>query len=156
ANFQFAPIRLGIKGEFAYSWTSGGMPPVGATPTNFACAPISPIFGASVLDARCFSGQVGDWAGRFEAQERIKKLNWRVDYSRFEPNFFSANARQIRDLQDFSVRGEYELTRHVSIVGMWRRSNDNLNGDRNFTNVVRAPEGRLVLRDLPIRRMSLE
>ena len=155
-NLQFAPIRLGMKGEFAYSWTSGGMPPVGADPTNFACAPISPIVGAEVLDSRCFSGQVGDWAGRFEATERIKRLNWRVDYSRYEPNFFSANARQIRDLQDFTVRGEYELTRNVSIVGMWRRSNDNLNGQNTFTNVVRAPEGRLVLHDIPFRRMSLE
>jgi hypothetical protein len=81
----------------------------------------------------------------------------RTDYSRFEPNFFSANARQIRDLQDFSVRGEYELTRNVSVIGSWRRSNDNLNGERNFTNVVRAPEGRLVFRDLSFyRRMAIE
>jgi hypothetical protein len=155
-SLQFAPIRLAIKGEFAYSWTSGGTPPAGADPMNFACAAIPPIFGASVLDARCFAGQVGDWAGRFEAQERIQKLNWRVDYSRFEPDFFSSNARQIRDLQDFTVRGEYELTRKVSIVGMWRRSNDNLNGQRDYTNVVRAPEGRLVFHDLLFRRMSLE
>jgi hypothetical protein len=152
-----APLRLDMRGEFAYSWTSGGTPPAGADPDNFACASISPVFGASVLDARCFTGQVGDWAGRFEAQERFKKLSWRVDYSRFEPDFFSANARQIRDLQDFSVRGEYEITRSISVVGMWRRSNDNLNGDRSFTNVVRAPEGRLVFRDLPFyRKMSLE
>lgn len=156
-RMNFAPIKLDVRGEFAYSWTSGGKPPAGADPTNFVCASISPVFGADVLDARCFAGQAGDWAGRFEAQERIKKLNWRVDYSRFQPNFFSANARQIRDLQDFSVRGEYELTRSVSVVGMWRRSNDNLNGQRSFTNLVRAPEGRLVFRDLPFyRRMSLE
>jgi hypothetical protein len=155
-NLDWTRLRLGVRAEVAYSWTSGGTPPAGATAMNFACAPISPVVGASVLDARCFSGQVEDWAGRFEAHERIKKLTWRVDYSRFQPDFFSANARQIRDLQDFSVRGEYELTRRVSVVGMWRRSNDNLDGDRNFTNVVRAPEGRLVLRDLPFRRMTLE
>jgi hypothetical protein len=157
ANEEYVPWHFGIRGEFAYSWSSGGMPPMGATSMNFACAPVSPIVGADVLDARCFSGQVGDWAGRFEAHERIKRLTLRTDYSRFEPNFFSANARQISDLQDFTVRGEYELTRNVSLVGSWRRSNDNLNGERNFTNVVRAPEGRLVLRDLPFnRRMTLE
>ena len=156
-KLSFNPIKLDMRGEFAYSWTSGGKPPAGADPTNFACASISPVFGADVLDARCFANQVGDWAGRFEAQERIKKLNWRVDYSRFQPNFFSSNARQIRDLQDFTVRGEYELTRSISVVGMWRRSNDNLNGQRSFTNVVRAPEGRLIFRDLPFyRKMSLE
>jgi hypothetical protein len=156
-NLEYAPWRFGIRGEFAYGWTSGGTPPVGANAMNFACAPEPPIVGGGVLDARCFAGQVEDWAGRFEAQQRIKRLNWRVDYSRFQPNFFSAIARQIRDLQDFSVRGEYELTRSVSVVGSWRRSNDNLNGLRNFTNVVRAPEGRLVFRDLPFyKRMALE
>jgi len=156
-NVEYVPWHFGFRGEFAYSWSSGGMPPVGANSANFACAPVSPIVGADVLDARCFVGQVGDWAGRLEAHERIKKLTLRTDYSRFEPNFFSANARQIRDLQDFTVRGEYELTRSVSVIGSWRRSNDNLNGQRNFTNVVRAPEGRLVFRDLPFyRRMAIE
>ena len=156
-NLELKPLRTSFRGEFAYSWTSGGTPPPGANSTNFVCASQSPIFGASVLDERCFPGQVGDWAGRFEARQRIWRLNWTVDYSRFEPNFFSANARQIRDLQDFTVRGEYELSRKVSVIGSWRRSNDNLNGQRNFTNVVRAPEGRLVFRELPFyRRMILE
>src|SRR6266852_6665175 len=120
-NLEYAPWHFGIRGEFAYSWTSGGTPPAGVNATvactdatgmisirlanpgcllgetvvpgsgNFACAPQPPVFGASVLDARCFSGQVGDWAGRLEAHERIKKLTLRTDYSRFEPNFFSAN-----------------------------------------------------------------
>jgi hypothetical protein len=154
---EYVPWHFGMRGEFAYSWTSGGTPPLGADASNFACAPTSPIFGAVVLDSRCFAGQAGDWAGRIEAHERIKKLTMRTDYARYEPNFFSANARQIRDLQDFSVRGEYELTRSITVIGQWRRSNDNLNGQRNFTNVVRAPEGRLVFRDLPFyRRMSVE
>ena len=156
-NVDYVPWHFGFRGEFAYSWTSGGMPPAGANSMNFVCAPVSPIVGADVLDARCFSTQVGDWAGRLEAHEQIKKLTMRTDYARYEPDFFSSNAPQIRDLQDFSVRGEYELTRSVSVVGSWRRSNDNLNGERNFTNVVRAPEGRLVLRGLPFyRRMSIE
>lgn len=154
---EYSPWHFGMRGEFAYSWTSGGTPPLGADASNFACAPTSPIFGAVVLDSRCFAGQTGDWAGRIEAHERIKKLTMRTDYARYEPNFFSANARQIRDLQDFIVRGEYELTRSITMIGQWRRSNDNLNGQRNFTNVVRAPEGRLVFRDLPFyKRMSIE
>ncbi len=154
---EYVPWHFGMRGEFAYSWTSGGTPPLGADASNFACAPVPPIFGAAVLDSRCFTSQQGDWAGRVEAHERIKRLTLRTDYARYEPNFFSANARQIRDLQDFTVRGEYELTRNINVIGMWRRSNDNLNGQHNFTNVVRAPEGRLVFRDLPFyRRMSVE
>jgi len=156
-NLEYTPWRFGFRGEFAYSWTSGGMPPTGADASNFACAPVSPIVGADVLDARCFTAQAGDWAGRLEAHERIKKLTLRTDYLRYEPNFFSSNAPQIRDLQDFTIRGDYELTRSITLVGMWRRSNDNLNGEHNFTNVVRAPEGRLVIRDLPFyKRMSIE
>jgi hypothetical protein len=156
-NVEYAPWHFGFRGEFAYSWTSGGLPPVGANAGNFACAPVPPFPGGAVLDSRCFAGQVGDWAGRLQANERIKKLTLRTDYSRYEPNFFSSNAQQIRDLQDFTVRGEYEITRSVSVIGQWRRSNDNLNGQQGFTNVVRAPEGRLVLRDLPFyRRMSVE
>jgi hypothetical protein len=164
---EYTPWHFGMRGEFAYSWTSGGTPPLGADASNFACAPTSPIFGAAVLDSRCFTGQAGDWAGRIEAHQRIKKLTMRTDYARYEPNFFSANARQIRDLQDFIVRGEYELTRSITVIGQWRRSNDNLNGQlaslpltqppQHFTHVVRAPEGRLVLRDLPFyRRMTVE
>ncbi len=43
------------------------------------------------------------------------------------------------------------------MVGSWRRSNDNLNGLRPFTSVVRAPEGRVIFRDLPFyRRMTVE
>ncbi|MBI3645051.1 MAG: hypothetical protein HY233_03690, partial [Acidobacteriales bacterium] len=68
-----------------------------------------------------------------------------------------ANARQIRDLQDFSVRGDYQFLRQFGMALSWRRSNDNLNGKRNYTSIVRAPEVRLTFRDLPFyRRLVLE
>lgn len=150
-------LRLRLGGEFAYSWTSGGAPPAGANSNNFVCAFQPPIVGAAVLDSRCFAGQASDYAGRFDIAQRLGKFNWRVDYSRFQPNFFSANARQIRDLQDFSIRSEFEFARQFTVVGLWRRSNDNLNGQRDFTSLVRAPEVRLVFRELPVyRRMSIE
>jgi hypothetical protein len=159
ANVELA-AGLRLRGEFVYGWTAGGVPPAGANFNNFICASQPPIVGASVLDARCFGGQVSDFAGRFELAQRVRRLNWRVDYARFQPDFYSANARQIRDLQDFNARGDYEISRRVLVGGSWRRSSDNLNGKRNFTNLVQAPEVRASIRDLPVpwlpgRRMNL-
>ncbi len=156
-SLESRALRLRLRGEYAYSWTSGGTPPAGANSNNFVCASQSSIVGGAVLDSRCFDGQVGGYAGRFEIAQRLGKFNWRADYARFQPNFFSANARQIRDLQDFSIRSEFEFARQFTIVGLWRRSNDNLNGRRDFTSLVRAPEVRLIFRELPgYRRMSIE
>lgn len=153
------PLRMKFNAEVAYSWTLGGAPPASAVanPGSFACAVQSPVVGASVLDARCFSSRQGDAAYRAEVTQHIGKLNWRLDYSRFQPDFSSANARQIRDLQDFNVRGDYQFMRQFGMTISWRRSNDNLNAKRNFTSIVRAPEVRLTFRDLPMyRRMVLE
>jgi len=156
SSIDWQAARLRANGEFAYSWTTGGTPR-GATAANFLCASNPPVVGGAVLDSRCFTGRVGDMASRFDVTQRIKRLNWRADYSRFETNFFSANARQIRDLQDFNIRGELELARQATVIGSWRRSNDNLNQARNFTSIVRAPEVRLVLRQLPFyRKLSIE
>lgn len=152
-QYEIQPWKLRLRGEFAYSWSAGGIPPAGVTATNFVCATQPPVVGASVLDYRCFGGVAEDFAARGEASQRIGKLNWRVDYTRFQPDFLSVNARQIRDLQEISVRGEYELIRQVTVAASWRRSNDNLNGERNYTNVIRAPEARLILRALPFYRM---
>ena len=157
AQWDYAPWKLHMAGEIASGWTLGGLPPTGATPSNFICPSQSPIIGAKVLDSRCFSVHTRDSAYRAEASQRIGKLTLRADYSRFNPNFVSINARQIRDLEDFAARGEYEIIPQVTLAGSFRRSTDNLNSQRNFTNIVRAPEGKLILRDLPFyRRMSME
>ncbi len=153
-SLDLHPLRLKVLGEIARGWTVGGIPPVSATnnPASFACPSQAPVFGGAVLDARCFTGHVADNAYRAEVSQRIGKLSWRTDYSRFQPNFSSTNARQIRDLQDFNARGDYQFMRQFGMTLSWRRSNDNLNGKRNFTNVVRAPEVRLTFRDLPFYR----
>ncbi len=152
ANYEIEPWALRLRGEAVASWTSGGQPPPGAAPDTFICAAQSPILGASVLDERCFAGQVADWAVRFEATQKIRKLSWRADYLRFQPDFYSANARQIRDLQDFVARADYQFTRVFSTTVSWRRSSDNMNGQRNFTNVVQSPEIRIAFRDIPYAR----
>lgn len=153
-NLDLRKLRMKVIGEVAYSWTAGGTPPASAitTPGSFACAAQPPVVGGAVLDARCFSSLAGDAAYRAEVSQKIGKLGWRADYSRFQPNFSSANARQIRDLQDFNVRGDYQFLRQFGLALSWRRSNDNLNGKRNFTSIVRAPEVRLTFRDLPLYR----
>jgi hypothetical protein len=154
---EFERLRLRLSGEAAFAWTAGGQPPAGATPTNFVCSAIAPVVGADVLDSRCFSDRVYDSALRFDAAQRWRKFNWRVDYSRFGPNFLSANARQIRDLQDINIRGDWEWFRQVTLAASFRRTNDNLNGKRSFTNLVRAPEVKLIFRELPVyRRLNLE
>ena len=155
SNFEFRRIGLNARAEFVHSWTAGGTPPAGATFSNFICSAQPPVVGGAVLDARCFSTQVGDFAIRAEASQRIRKLRWRADYARFSPNFFSASARQVRDLEDFYARGDYDLTKNVSVTGSLRRSTDNLNGMRHFTNVVRSPEVRVAVRDLPFYRPLL-
>jgi hypothetical protein len=155
ANLDWKRPGINARAEFAHSWTAGGPPPAGASFGNFVCAALPAVTGASVLDARCFRGQVSDFAIRMEASQRWKKVRWRADYARFAPDFFSASARQVRDLQDFYARGDYELNPRVSLTGTWRRSSDNLNGLRNFTNVVQAPEIRAGLRDLPFYRPLL-
>ncbi len=145
SSFDVPLLRLKVAGEVAYSLTAGGR------------SAQSPVFGGALLDARFYSDYVADPAYRAEVSQKIGKLNWRLDYSRFQPNFSSANARQIRDLQDFNVRGDYQFTRQFDLTLSWRRSNDNLNAKRNFTSVVRAPEVRAAFRDLPFyRKMVLE
>lgn len=156
-NVDVKKWKLRARGEFVYGWTAGGVPPAGATSANFVCATTPPILGGSVLDSRCFAGTVNDYAARAEASQRIGKFQWRADYSRFQPDFLSINARQIRDLQEWNVRGEYEFIRQVTLAASFRRSNDNLNGQRHYTNIIRAPEVRLILRALPFYRlMSIE
>lgn len=157
SRLDYEPAHITSSFEYAYSWTVGGQPPSDATPMNFLCASQAPVVGGAVLDARCFSGRVGDYAARGEIGERIKKLSWHADYVRFQPNFFSANARQIQDLQEVGVRGDYRFIRQMTLTAGWRRSEDNLNGRRDFTNLVRAPEVRLTFQELPFyRRMVLE
>lgn len=155
--FDIKPWRMRVVGEVAYSLTAGGNPPATAiaTPTSFACSSQAPVFGGAVMDSRCFTNFVADPAYRAEVTQRIGKLNWRIDYSRFQPNFSSANARQIRDLQDFNARGDYQFFKQLGLTISWRRSNDNLNGKRNYTSIVRAPEIRLTFRDLPIYRRAV-
>jgi hypothetical protein len=156
-DLELPRLNLRFRGEFVSSWTAGGTPPSAANFNNFLCASQPPIVGASVLDARCFGGQEQDFAGRFEVTQRVRQWNWRIDYSRFQPDFFSANARQIRDLQDLSLRTEYQFPKPVIIAAAFRRSNDNLNGKRNFINIVRAPEVRMIFRDLPpYKRVTVE
>ncbi|MFQ5927644.1 MAG: hypothetical protein ACE5MH_09455 [Terriglobia bacterium] len=129
---------LRLAGEFAYSFTQG-----------------------EGFDARTDLNKRGDYAGRLEVSQRWQRLNWRVDYARFMPRFFSANARQVQDLQDVALRGSYDLSDWLSVQAAFRRTNDNLRGDKvdalgaKQTTVVRSPELRFTLRHLPFSQRLL-
>ena len=114
-------------------------------------------YGLTNFDTRRLDGLHDGWARRFEASQRISKLNWRFDYAHFGPRFFSANARQVQDLIDVGVRGSYEFNQYFMVSGAFRRTIDNLNDARPFTTQVRTPEVRATFRNLPFyRRMILE
>lgn len=84
---------------------------------------------ASQFDARYQQGRQADYAGRVELTQQWQRYRWRVEYSRFMPNFFSVNARQVQDLQDLSAQGTYDFSKSVSFTATYRRTNDNLPGN---------------------------
>lgn len=85
-------------------------------------------FSRTQFDARIQHQKRNDYAARVEASHRWKRLDWRFDYARFLPNFFSVNARQVQDLQDISARANLELSSRMTLSGSFRRTNDNLPG----------------------------
>jgi len=83
---------------------------------------------ASDFDARFQRGLSSDYAARLELSQRWQRYRWRLEVTRFTPNFFSVNARQVQDLQDASAQVTVDLTKQVSLTGAFRRTNDNLPG----------------------------
>lgn len=86
-------------------------------------------YSASQFDARFQDDKRGDYAARVELSQQWRRYRWRLEYNRFMPKFFSVNARQVQDLQDFSLQGTVDFSRHLSLTGTFRRTNDNLPGD---------------------------
>jgi len=84
---------------------------------------------ASEFDARFQRGLSSDYAARLELSQQWRRYRWRIEYTRFTPNFFSVNARQVQDLQDASVQGTLDITKQLSLTAAFRRTNDNLPGD---------------------------
>lgn len=83
---------------------------------------------ASEFDTRFQRGLSSDYAARLELSQQWQRYRWRLEFSRFTPNFFSVNARQVQDLQDASAQVTVDLTKQVSLTGVFRRTNDNLPG----------------------------
>jgi hypothetical protein len=95
------------------------------------------------------NGSQGDFGARFEASYRYKKLSLRSSFIRYQPNFSSANARQIADLQDFVFRASYDITNWLTADGTARRSNNDLKGQLPFQTTLWGPEGKFIFHDLP-------
>ena len=83
---------------------------------------------ASEFDARFQPGLSSDYAARLELSQQWRRYRWRIEYTRFTPNFFSVNARQVQDLQDASAQGTIDITKQLSLTATFRRTNDNLPG----------------------------
>jgi hypothetical protein len=91
----------------------------------------------SRFDSRLQPNSTGSNATRLEMSHRAGRFSWRVDYARFLPNFFSVNARQVQDVQDFSARGSVDMGADSAFNFSFRHTNDNLPG----LPVVVTPEG---------------
>jgi hypothetical protein len=92
---------------------------------------------ASEFDARFQPDLSSDYAARLELSQQWRRYRWRLEYTRFMPNFFSVNARQVQDLQDASAQGTLDLTKQLSITATFRRTNDNLPGHAALAVVPR-------------------
>ncbi|MBI4458563.1 MAG: hypothetical protein HY648_00715 [Acidobacteria bacterium] len=91
-----------------------------------------------------------DFAARFDNTIRSGPWNISLYYTRLMPSFFSINARQVSDLQDAMVRVGVDVSSHVSLLGIYRRTNDDLRGQKpDPESVFEMPEGRISFRDLP-------
>lgn len=106
------PRSLRLGGEFAYS--------------------------ATQFDSRFQDGKRGDYAARVELSQRGQRYRWRLEYNVFMPNFFSVNARQVQDLQEFSAQGNFDFTKQLSLTASYRRTNDNLGGTPVVALIPRA------------------
>jgi len=112
-----------IEGELAYSQT------------NF--------------DTRIYTDKRKDYAGRLDTTLRAGRFFLRTNYVRLMPSFLSLNARQLADLQDGAVRAGVDLSDSVTLEGSYRRTNNNLRGQRpEGTTVFRLPEVRMTFRNL--------
>ena len=133
---KFSLARVRIDSEFAYAFTDFDVRSAAGCPTCDSRQP-QPLLGTQ-----------GDWGGRLEASWRYKRLNLRESYVRYQPNFASINARQISDLQDFSVRASFDLTDWLLVDGTVRRSNNDLRRQLPFETTFWGPEAHFVLHDL--------
>lgn len=84
------------------------------------------VYSLTQFDARIQREKRKDYALRGELSHRWRRLSWRAEYALFMPNFFSANARQVQDLQDGSLRMTVDLSKQVAFQAGYRRTNDNL------------------------------
>lgn len=114
---------LTVEGELAYSQT------------NF--------------DTRIYRDKRKDYGGRLDTSMRSGRFFLRTSYVRLMPQFLALNARQLSDLQDGMVRAGVDLSDSVTVEGTYRRTNNNLRGQRpDGTTVFRIPEVRVSLRNI--------
>lgn len=121
---------LAVDGELAYSTT------------NF--------------DTRLYNYRRKDYGGRLDTSLRAGRFFLRTSYVRLMPDFLSLNARQLADLQDAMVRAGVDVTGNISVEGTYRRTNNNLRGQRpEGTTIFRMPEVRVSFHNVPLMGKSI-
>jgi len=139
-------LGISVDGEFAYSFTD-----FDRRASITGCAlPCDTRVPQPTLDR-----SQGDWGARLEGTYRYRRLSLRSSYVRYQPNFASINARQIADLQDFVLRGSYDVTDWFTVDGTLRRSNDNLKKQKTFKTTLWGPEMKFIFHDLPFYRRGV-
>lgn len=148
---------LRFDGEFAYSWTDFDrrfLAPGAANPCYNNLGVPTQVTCATNTPQGALNRSQGDYAVRMEASYRYKRFSLRSSFIRYQPNFTAANARQIADLQEFVVRGAYELASFLTIDGTVRRSNNDLRGQLDVAGqpsnerILWNPEMKFIFHDL--------
>jgi hypothetical protein len=90
-----------------------------------------------------------DYALRFDNTVRTQAGAYDVFFTRIMPSFLAINARQVSDLQDLLLRASIPAGYHVQLIGIYRRTEDDLRGDRATPGTVfQSPEYRVSFRSI--------
>lgn len=142
ARMLFARV-WSLDGEIAYSLTNPDTRCVVGKCNNYRLPDYSIRSGPL---------SIKDYGLRFDNTIRTGPWNINLYFTRLMPSFYAVNARQVSDLQDVMARVGVELSSQVSLQGTYRRTNDDLRGQKPATDsqrVFQMPEGRISFRNLP-------
>ena len=140
-------VSLDARMLFGRVWTLDGEIAYSKTNRDTRCNPFCPTTAGQTPLMESIRK---DYGLRFDNSIRTGPWNINLYYTRLMPSFYAVNARQVSDLQDAMARVGVELSSQVSLLGLYRRTNDDLRGQKpNPETVFQMSEGRFSFHDLP-------